>query len=73
MFSMNGATQSFGLAAAVGEVATVLAALLLLPAISFWMVSRKGQGESGTRRVTQLKSQLRSVERLTPCASFGLG
>ncbi|MEO6599065.1 MAG: MMPL family transporter [Polyangiaceae bacterium] len=41
MFSMNGATQSFGLAAAVGEVSTVLAAVLLLPAILFWMVRRK--------------------------------
>ena len=41
MFSMNGATQSFGLAAAVGEVSTVLAAVLLLPAILFWMMRRK--------------------------------
>ena len=41
MFSMNGATQSFGLAAATGEVSTVLAAVLFLPAILFWMMRRK--------------------------------
>ena len=41
MFSMNGATQSFGLAAAAGEISTVLAAVLLLPAILFWLVKRK--------------------------------
>jgi uncharacterized protein len=42
MFSMNGATQSFGLAAAAGEICTVLAAVLLLPAILFWLMKRKG-------------------------------
>ena len=41
MFSVNGATQSFGLAAAAGEITTVLAAVLFLPAILFWMVKRK--------------------------------
>ena len=41
MFSMNGATQSFGLAAAAGEITTVLAAVLFLPAILFWMIRRK--------------------------------
>jgi len=41
MFSMNGATESFGLTAAVGEVTTLLAAVLLLPAILFWMNKRK--------------------------------
>jgi predicted RND superfamily exporter protein len=41
MFSVNGATQSFGLAAAAGEVTTVLAAVLFLPAILFWMTKRK--------------------------------
>jgi predicted RND superfamily exporter protein len=41
MFSMNGATQSFGLAAAAGEICTVLAAVVLLPAILFWMIRRK--------------------------------
>ena len=43
MFSMNGATQSFGLAAASGEVTTVLAAVLFLPAILFWMIKRKAR------------------------------
>jgi predicted RND superfamily exporter protein len=46
MFSMNGATQSFGLAAAVGEVSTVLAAVLFLPAILFWMMRRRSKAES---------------------------
>jgi predicted RND superfamily exporter protein len=41
MFSMNGATQSFGLAAATGEVCTVLAAVLFLPAILFWVMRRR--------------------------------
>jgi len=41
MFSMNGATESFGLTAATGEVTTLLAAVLLLPAILFWMIKRK--------------------------------
>ena len=43
MFSMNGATQSFGLAAAVGEVSTVLAAVLFLPSILFWMMRHQGK------------------------------
>jgi hypothetical protein len=41
MFSMNGATQSFGLAAAAGEVSTILAAVLFLPSILFWMIKRR--------------------------------
>ncbi len=41
MFSMNGATESFGLTAAAGEVTTLLAAVLLLPAILFWLNKRK--------------------------------
>ena len=41
MFSMNGATESFGLTAAAGEVTTLLAAVLLLPAVLFWMNKRK--------------------------------
>jgi uncharacterized protein len=40
MFSMNGATQSFGLAAAAGEITTVLAAVLFLPAVLFWLMKR---------------------------------
>lgn len=43
MFSMNGATESFGLAAAAGEATTLLAAVLLLPAILFWMNKRKAR------------------------------
>jgi predicted RND superfamily exporter protein len=41
MFSVNGATESFGLTAAAGEVTTLLAAVLLLPAILFWMNQRR--------------------------------
>ena len=41
MFSMNGATESFGLSAAAGEATTLLAAVLFLPAILFWMNKRK--------------------------------
>ena len=36
MFSMNQAIVSFGLAAAVGELTTLLAAVLALPAAMFW-------------------------------------
>ena len=43
MFSMNGATESFGLTAAAGEVTTLLAAVLLLPAILFWLNKRKAR------------------------------
>ncbi len=46
MFSMNGATESFGLTAAAGEVTTLLAAVLLLPAILFWMNQRKAKAAS---------------------------
>jgi predicted RND superfamily exporter protein len=38
---MNGATRSFGLAAAAGEITTVLAAVLFLPSMLFWMMKRK--------------------------------
>ena len=41
MFSMNGATELFGLTAAAGEVTTLLAAVLFLPAILFWKNARK--------------------------------
>jgi predicted RND superfamily exporter protein len=41
MFSMNGATESFGLSAAAGEATTLLAAVLFLPAILFWMKERR--------------------------------
>ncbi len=42
LLSINRAVQSFGLAAAIGEVTTVLAAVLILPAILFWRAKRKG-------------------------------
>ncbi|HYQ45182.1 MAG TPA: MMPL family transporter [Polyangiaceae bacterium] len=48
MFSMNGATESFGLTAAAGEVTTLLAAVLLLPAILFWINGRKQRAKPAT-------------------------
>jgi predicted RND superfamily exporter protein len=53
MFSMNGATQSFGLAAATGEVTTLLAAVLFLPALLFWM-GRKAQALHSAEHPTEL-------------------
>lgn len=43
MFSVNGATQSFGLAAAAGEVSTLLAAVLFLPALLFWFARHRAR------------------------------
>ena len=48
MFSMNGATESFGLTAAAGEVTTLLAAVLLLPAILFWRNARRAKATTTT-------------------------
>ena len=42
LLSINRAVKSFGLAAAVGEIATLLAAMLLLPAILFWRARATG-------------------------------
>jgi hypothetical protein len=39
--SINRGIVSFGLSAAVGEIACVLAAVLILPAFLFWMADRK--------------------------------
>lgn len=41
LLSVNGAIRSFGLAAAIGEVATQFSAMLVLPAVIFWMSNRK--------------------------------
>ncbi|HET7544415.1 MAG TPA: MMPL family transporter [Polyangiaceae bacterium] len=46
MFSMNGATASFGLTAATGELTTLLAAVLLLPAILFWLNGREAKASA---------------------------
>jgi len=40
LLSINGAVRSFGLAAAVGELATQLSAMLVLPAVLFWRAER---------------------------------
>ena len=42
LLSINKAVQSFGLAAAIGEVTTLLAAVLVLPALLFWRANKKG-------------------------------
>ncbi len=43
LLSINRAVKSFGLAAAVGEVTTVIAAVLVLPAILFWRIRSSGE------------------------------
>lgn len=40
LFSINGAVRSFGLAAAIGELATQLSAMIVLPAALFWWTAR---------------------------------
>ncbi len=42
LLSINRAVQSFGLAAAVGEVTTLVSAVLILPAVLFWRARRMG-------------------------------
>jgi uncharacterized membrane protein YdfJ with MMPL/SSD domain len=49
MFSMNGATQNFGLTAAAGEATTLIAAVLLLPAILFWLNDRKARAAATSK------------------------
>ena len=44
--SINRGIVSFGLSAAVGEIACVLAAVLVLPAALFWMANRKRKTDS---------------------------
>jgi predicted RND superfamily exporter protein len=41
LLSINRAVKSFGLASAVGEITTLLAAILVLPAFLFWSHKRK--------------------------------
>ncbi len=43
LLSINRAVRSFGLAAAVGEVTTLVAAMIVLPAILFWQAKRNRQ------------------------------
>lgn len=44
MFSMNQAIVSFGMTAAVGEVTTLLAAVLVMPSVMVWMARAKDRG-----------------------------
>lgn len=41
LFSVNGAVRSLGFAAGLGELATQLAAMLVLPAMLYWLSERK--------------------------------
>jgi len=43
LLSVNGAVRSFGLAAAIGEVGTQLAAMVVLPAVLFWSSARRAR------------------------------
>jgi uncharacterized protein len=45
LLSINGAVRSFGLAAAIGEITTQLSAMLVLPAVIFWMADRKKESK----------------------------
>lgn len=42
LFSVNGAVQSLGFAAGLGELMTQLSAMLVLPAMLYWLSTRKG-------------------------------
>jgi predicted RND superfamily exporter protein len=44
LLSINGAVRSFGLAAAIGEISTQLAAMLVLPAVLYWADARSKRG-----------------------------
>jgi uncharacterized protein len=48
MLSSNHAIATFGLAAAAGEVACILAAVLVLPAVLIWLSQKKGPAEVST-------------------------
>jgi predicted RND superfamily exporter protein len=41
LFSINGAVRSFGLAAAIGELATQISAMVVLPSALFWWAARQ--------------------------------
>jgi predicted RND superfamily exporter protein len=48
MLSSNHAIVTFGLAAAAGEIACILAAVLVLPAVLIWLAQKKGPAEVST-------------------------
>jgi hypothetical protein len=48
MLSTNHAIVTFGLAAAAGEIACILAAVLVLPAVLIWLAQKKGPAEVST-------------------------
>ncbi len=46
LFSINGAVKSLGLTAGLGEAATQLSAMLVLPAVLYWFASRQARRSS---------------------------
>jgi hypothetical protein len=48
MLSSNRAIVTFGLAAAAGEIACILAAVLVMPAVMIWLSQKKGPAEVST-------------------------
>ena len=71
--SINRAVQSFGLAAAIGEITTILAAILVLPAVMHWKaesqrgsVHRDGELRQPLRRCLRYGGSLRKRERIAP-------
>ena len=48
MLSSNHAIVTFGLAAAAGEIACILAAVLIMPAVLIWISQKKGPAEVST-------------------------
>lgn len=46
LLSLNGGVRSFGFVAAVGELATQLAAMVVLPAVLYWQAKRAGRQRS---------------------------
>jgi hypothetical protein len=57
LLSINRAVQSFGLAAAVGEVTTLVAAMLILPALLFWHVRGAARERTGPTSVPRSRPQ----------------
>jgi hypothetical protein len=57
LLSINRAVQSFGLAAAVGEVTTLAAAMLVLPALLFWHARGAARERTGPTSVPRSRPQ----------------
>lgn len=62
LLSINGAVRSFGLAAAAGEIATQLAAMLVLPAIIYTR-QRVSEPEPGPKKAPSRRRRMASQEQ----------